>query len=368
MQLYDVPTDAHLFGQDGGTDSFRLNGLLPAPMAEEAFSEISAWPEYAPSPVRDLSPLAQAVGIGALHYKDESQRLGIGDVQALGGAYAVLRLSAEILARDIGSRPALSSVRNGAYIDALRHMTVTVASGDSFGVSVAWGAKLAGCRCQVFVPAASPAELIERIADLDAVAVPIDGDEAAALRACAAAAESEGWHAVAETQDSSTLTRFQEILAGYSVVASEALDLPAESRPTHVFVQARAAEVVLSLAARYRHVLGDQGPRLVLVQSQNEDLPSFRGTIPSIVQDSLPQDAAASLTVDDLAAKSILETLRDRPFVPDKTSFAGLLGALGAASSPPLREALGIMRDSRILTLGNDSLAGILNASDMLAE
>lgn len=367
MQLYDVPTDARLFGQDGGTDSFRLNGLLPAPMAEEAFSEISAWPEYAPSPIRDLSPLAQAIGIGALHYKDESQRLGIGGVQALGGAYAVLRLSAEILAREIGSRPALSSVRNGAYIDALRKMTVTVASGDSFGVSVAWGAKLAGCRCRIFVPTASPARLVKRIAALDAVAIPVDGDEAAAVRACAAAAASEGWHALAETQDNSALTRFQDILAGYSVVASEALDLPAELRPTHVFVQAQVTEMALALAARYRHVIGDQGPRLVLVQSQNVDLPNFGGTLPSVVQDSLLQDLAACLTVDDLAAKSILETLHDRPFVPVETSIAGLLGALGAASSPTLREALGIMRDSRILTLGNESLAGVSYASDMLA-
>jgi diaminopropionate ammonia-lyase len=55
----------------------------------EAKREITSWPGYQITPLRALSKLAAAAGIGDILYKDEGERFGIGSFKALGGAYAV---------------------------------------------------------------------------------------------------------------------------------------------------------------------------------------------------------------------------------------------------------------------------------------
>src|SRR5215217_5116831 len=57
-----------------------------------ARAEIETWPGYAPTPLRPLPGLAGRLGLGAVLYKDEGHRFGLGSFKALGGAYAVLRL------------------------------------------------------------------------------------------------------------------------------------------------------------------------------------------------------------------------------------------------------------------------------------
>ena len=51
-----------------------------------------SWPGYKPTPLRFLPKLAARAGIGAILYKDEAERFGIGSFKALGGAYAVFKL------------------------------------------------------------------------------------------------------------------------------------------------------------------------------------------------------------------------------------------------------------------------------------
>ena len=108
-----------------------------------AVAEITAWPAYAPTPLRELPPQ----GFASLHYKDEAGRFGLGSFKALGGAYAVQKLVVGELARaDIRA--------TGAEVFAGRHasgVTVTCATDGNHGRSVAWGAQRFHCRCVIFV-------------------------------------------------------------------------------------------------------------------------------------------------------------------------------------------------------------------------
>src|SRR3546814_18860835 len=56
-----------------------------------AAAEIATWPGFAVTSLHDLKGLAATAGLGAVYYKDESSRFGLGSFKALGGAYAVLR-------------------------------------------------------------------------------------------------------------------------------------------------------------------------------------------------------------------------------------------------------------------------------------
>jgi len=82
--------------------------VLPEAGFRRARAEITAWPGYAPTPLRALPEIAAAAGLGVLRLKDEAGRFGLGSFKALGGAYAVAELLAGELARR-GVAPAATS-------------------------------------------------------------------------------------------------------------------------------------------------------------------------------------------------------------------------------------------------------------------
>src|SRR6516165_4816961 len=74
------------YGKDG------REAILSLAAFGDAKREIMSWPGYKPTPLRSLPKLAARAGIGAILYKDEAERFGIGSFKALGGAYAVFKL------------------------------------------------------------------------------------------------------------------------------------------------------------------------------------------------------------------------------------------------------------------------------------
>src|SRR5262249_11565150 len=115
---------------------------------DAAFAEISSWPGYAPAPLVSLDGLARALGLREVWYKDERGRFGLKSVKALGGAYAVANVLRRRVMQELGSAAVTSrqlvarefaSITSGA--------TVTCATDGNHGRSVAWGARLFGCRC-----------------------------------------------------------------------------------------------------------------------------------------------------------------------------------------------------------------------------
>src|SRR5690554_8132786 len=74
------PRDAEVLGEKG---------------AEQIERYLSHREEHAPTPLHSLPALADALGVGALHIKDEGSRLGLGSFKALGsGIGAARRLQA----------------------------------------------------------------------------------------------------------------------------------------------------------------------------------------------------------------------------------------------------------------------------------
>ena len=115
MQNSDIVVDH--FGREmlSGPYTETLNEILSPAMAKAAYAEISSWPAYQPTPLRNLDALASSLSIGALYYKDESTRLGLGSFKALGGAYAVLRLAATQIEAKTGKKVTLSEIRAGQH-------------------------------------------------------------------------------------------------------------------------------------------------------------------------------------------------------------------------------------------------------------
>ena len=60
---------------------------------DEAYKSISKWDNYYPTPLISLNKLSQNLKLNKIFYKDESKRFNLKSFKALGGAYAVEKIT-----------------------------------------------------------------------------------------------------------------------------------------------------------------------------------------------------------------------------------------------------------------------------------
>jgi diaminopropionate ammonia-lyase len=186
-------------------------------------------PDAAPTPLLDLRPLADELGLGALLVKDESARLGLRGYEVLGASWALYRAVLERLGRRPPRWHGMSDLR-GAIEPVGRLRVVTVTDG-GFGAGVARAASLFGFDSVVYVPAtAGPGRLAALAREgAEVVAVGTSWDDA-----MAAAATETGEEVVLLSE--SSWEGFEEIpqwiTEGYTTVFEEVSDeLDARGRP-----------------------------------------------------------------------------------------------------------------------------------------
>jgi diaminopropionate ammonia-lyase len=324
-----------------------------------ARSAITAWPGYAPTPLRALSGLARALGIGRLWYKDESGRFGLGSFKALGGAYAVARLAAA---------------------SAGRPLTVTTATDGNHGRAVAWGAARAGARAIVYVHEKVSRGRCEAIRRLGAEIVVVPGSYDDSVRRCAADAARHGWSVVADTAWEGYAEIPREVMHGYGVIADEVAEALGDARPTHLFVQAGVGALAAALRARFAQLWGAGAPRMIVVEPASADAcyRSAEAGRPTAAPGSLetvmaglscgeisplawPILAGAEdfVAIEDGWAVEAMRSLAagregDAPIAAGETGVAGLAALMAATASPGLRRALGLAPGSSVLVIGSE--------------
>ena len=346
--------------------------------AELALGEISLWPDYQPTPLRVLDALCDQVGCAEVLYKDESTRFGLGSFKALGGAYAVLHLVAHQYREQLGKAVSLAAIRQGELAEFTNSMTVTTATDGNHGRSVAWGARNAGCNCRIYIHREVSDGRKKAMEALGATVVRIDGDYDESVRHCAAESSKNGWHVVSDTSYDGYMAVPRNVMAGYTVIASEVLQ-QTDKPITHLFVQAGVGGLAGAVAARFWLDLEDQRPKIILVESEYADcwLQSFRQQQPTAVTIER-ETVMAGLSCGEvsLLAWEILSrctdhviTLPDRDIARAMKLFAdgqmgggsieagecAVPGALALMCCEPgseLRNVVGIGSDSRVLLLG----------------
>ena len=352
----------------------RLDALFTRALADAAASEIRGWPGYAPTPLRSFDRMAAALGLGAVHYKDEAERFGLGSFKALGGAYAVLRL----LADRLGTTPA--ELRAGRGREEAAGITVTTATAGNHGRSVAWGARMAGCRCRVYVHAAVPESRARAIEALGAEVVRLSGTYDDAVRVCAGESATNGWLVVSDTSYENYLQVPRLVMAGYTTLAAEALEQAPEPF-THLFVQAGVGGLAAALVARFWMEMGADRPQIVIVESEHAAclmasarrgrasairvrhesvMNGISAGTPSLIAWEIVRRAASHfITVPDAPVGAALRMLASGdagggPVTPGECSAAGVLALMGAACTPEIREAMDLGAESRVLLIGTE--------------
>lgn len=358
-----------------------LTAVLSPEVTGRAQQAIRSWPGYAATPLRTLDRLAEELGLGAVLYKDESARFGLGSFKALGGAYAVLHLLAGKLSEELGHPVSLEDIREGRYADAARAVTVCTATDGNHGRSVAWGARLAGCRCRIYIHAEVSDGRKQAMEALGAEVVRIDGDYDHSVHFCAEEAAANGWFVVSDTSYEGYSDMPRQVMAGYSLLAVEVIEACGDTPPTHVFVQAGVGGMAAAICAQMWMALGAGRPRFVIVEPERAAclLASARAGGPRNVQiteetimaglscgevsplawEVLARGASDFLTISDDAVAQAMRMMAEGAagggrIEAGECSASGVIALIAVCAAPPLRARLGLDETSRVLLLGSE--------------
>jgi len=231
---------------------------------------IAVWPDYGATPLHALPGLARDLGLGALWVKDEGRRFGLGSFKALGGSYAVFRLLARRVAAATGREPDARSLLAGQHRAIAQDFAVTSATDGNHGRSVAWGAKLFGCPCTIYMHEGVSDGRVAAIRALGAEVVRTPGNYDDSVRACAADAARRGRQVVSDTAYEGYTEIPRLVMHGYAVLVDEALaQFPGGALPTHVVIQGGCGGFAAAVYGRLWEKLGAKRPRLVVVEPLN---------------------------------------------------------------------------------------------------
>ena len=112
-------------------NKFEKNGIfnvLTQNDMDEAYKTISSWDNYFPTPLISLNKLSKELKLNKIFYKDESKRFHLKSFKALGGAYAVEKVT-----------------------KGNKNIVISTATAGNHGRSVAWGSKKLELKCKIFI-------------------------------------------------------------------------------------------------------------------------------------------------------------------------------------------------------------------------
>ena len=198
---------------------------------DEAYLNISKWENYIPTPLIELNKLSEKLNLNKIFYKDESKRFNLKSFKALGGAYAVERVS------------------NGN-----NKIVVATATAGNHGRSVAWGAKRLGLECKIFISENVTEARGKAMSDLGAEVIKVKGNYENSLMECINQSTKNNWQIVQDVAWKDYIKVPKYTMAGYTVMMKEIVDQIGKKKISHIILQAGVggmAGAMIAGVARY---------------------------------------------------------------------------------------------------------------------
>ncbi|WP_026987556.1 pyridoxal-phosphate dependent enzyme [Fodinicurvata fenggangensis] len=333
-----------------------------------AVTEISSWPEYAPTPLVHSPGLAAELGLGAVWIKDESKRFGLGGVKVLGAPFG---LKQQLL--NLGLAPGAPECRD--YI-------AVAATDGNHGLALAWAAERYNCRARLYVGDAVDQLRMQRIRDSGAELVQVRGgydDAVIAAEVCAKAAKVI---LISDTDYHGNLAVTRDIMAGYAMMGVEcARQLEAHGGAVDsMFLQCGVGGMAAGCAIGYWQESGhkptvysvepeaaacveaslDRGALTRLPGRLSTRMIGLSCGCPSLLAfEILREVCAGSIVIDDVTAQHVQEHLSgglhgDAPLDTWDTGISGIAGLWYAARNTELRAKFGLTAQSRVLVINSE--------------
>ena len=212
---------------------------------DDAYNIISKWEGYSPTPLLSLNKLSKELNLKNIFYKDENKRFDLKSFKALGGAYAVEKVT-----------------------KGNKDIVVATATAGNHGRSVAWGARRLGLKCKIFISEFVSEARGQAMSDLGADVIKVKGNYEQSLIECIKQSTENNWQIVQDVAWKDYMVVPKYTMAGYSVMMKEIIDQINNEKITHIILQAgvggMAAAMIAGLARYFDYV-----PKIIIVEPEN---------------------------------------------------------------------------------------------------
>ena len=219
---------------------------VPNVLLSKAYHSISKWKNYKVTPLLSLDILNQNLSFNKIFYKDESKRFHLKSFKALGGAFAVEKIS-----------------------KGKKNIVISSATAGNHGRSVAWGAKRLNLKCKIFVSQYVSETRVHEIEKFGAEVIRVKGNYEDSLKECKKQSKKNNWKIVQDVSTKDYKYIPQLTMAGYSIIIKE-ISKQTNHYITHIFVQAGvgglAAGVVAGVAKYFKRI-----PKIIVVEPNRAD-------------------------------------------------------------------------------------------------
>ncbi len=239
--------------------------------AEKVLAFHKSFPDYAPTPLRELSHLASRIGIKNFCVKDESFRFGLNAFKALGGSYAI----GSYIGTKLGISPdelSYEQITSPEVKEKLGNITFVTATDGNHGRGVAWTANRLAQSCVVYMPKGTARERLDNILALGADADITDMSYDDCVRLASENAKKYGWVTVQDTAWEGYEDIPKKIMQGYTTMAHEAQIQLRGVKPTHIFLQAGVGSMAAAVCAYFASLYGKKElPIITVLEPESAD-------------------------------------------------------------------------------------------------
>ena len=336
-------------------DKNKILDLLSKKDIDEAYSSISSWNGYSPTPLIELNKLSNELNLNKIFYKDESKRFDLKSFKALGGAYAVEKVS-----------------------KGNDNIVVATATAGNHGRSVAWGARRLGIKCKIFISEFVSDVRGQAMADLGADVIKVKGNYEKSLIECIKQSTENNWQIVQDVAWKDYMIVPKYTMAGYTVMMREIVDQINQNQISHVILQAGVGGMAAAMIAGIARYL-ENIPVTIVVEPDSaacvlESIKTGRIEKIDIKRESLMGGMSCgevslvpweilrnsvryciSLPDDDIAKTMKLlgnAIFSDEKIVAGENSAPGVISLIASCEDEKIKDKLGLNKNSNVLLIG----------------
>ena len=336
-------------------DKSKILNSLSENDIDEAYLSISKWKGYSPTPLVELNKLSKELDINKIFYKDESKRFDLKSFKALGGAYAVEKIT-----------------------KGKKDIIVATATAGNHGRSVAWGARRLGLKCKIFISEYVSDARGQAMADLGADVIKVKGNYEKSLVECIKQSKENNWQIVQDVAWKDYMLVPKYTMAGYTIMMKEIADQIQNDKITHIILQAGVggmAGAMIAGVARYLKNIPEtivvepdsaacvmESIKIGKIEKIDIKRESLMGGMScgevSLVPWQILENAVKfciSLPDDDIAKTMKLlgnSSFSDEKIIAGENSAPGVISLIASCLNDQIKERLKLNSDSNILVIG----------------